>query len=357
MTRVRGALLYTACWLPVVALYATAVWLGGGATATQSMFSGLLNTTVPWLGGAAIWWLSGVLPIRRTGRVTVGVVHLVCAVAFSTLWTGGMVNRLHAIGMLDMRVILNTIAPWQWISGLFVYVMVAAISYVIRDQRRARALELAAERSERLRVQAELQALRAHINPHFLFNSLHAVTQLLHRDPTRAEQALERLATLFRYALRLDREQIELVTVEDEWQFVQDYLWLEQLRLGSRLSVEVDIEDDVLECVVPPFSLQPLVENAIRHGIAPLARDGHLTIRAHERDGTLLLSVSDDGAGAQTPTNGSRGVGLRAVTQRLQSQFGDQVTHRVTTAPGAGYSIELSFPARSLAESSRMAVR
>jgi LytS/YehU family sensor histidine kinase len=224
--------------------------------------------------------------------------------------------------------------------------MIAGISYTIRSVRRSRDLQIANERAEKLRLEAELHALRAHINPHFLFNSLHAVTQLLHTDPTRAEIALDRLSTLFRYALRLDRDQIEVVTLEEEWAFAKDYLWLEQLRLGDRLSLVEEMDDDALECVVPPFSLQPLLENAIKHGIAPRVGPGSITVQLREVDGRVLLSVADDGAGSAPLTAASRGVGLRAVTQRMHSRFGTGATHRVTTAPGAGFRIELEFPAQ-----------
>jgi two-component system, LytTR family, sensor kinase len=202
-------------------------------------------------------------------------------------------------------------------------------------------------------ARAELHYLKTQLQPHLLFNALHAVTQLLHLDATRAEQALDRLATLFRYSLRLDREQVELVTVEDEWSFAQDYLWLEELRLGDRLQLDVSLADDALDCVIPPFTIQPLVENAIKHGIAPLSRPATLRVQIDERDGVLHIAIADTGAGATAAVGASRGLGLRAVTQRLQSQFGDAAQHRIISAPGEGYRVELRLPATRSAHHAR----
>jgi two-component system, LytTR family, sensor kinase len=340
---------YTLCWLPLAALYGVAIYLqaGGGMSIRRAAIAGLLNVASPWALGWIVWWGSGRLTLP-TRRIPIFIaIHVGGGVAFATVWAGAvfaeMVTGNAFAGANDM--LLRTVIPWQWLTGLLVYVMIAGISYTIRGMRRSRDLQIANERAERLRLQAELQALRAHINPHFLFNALHAVTQLLHTDPARAELALERLSTLFRYALRLDREQIEVVTLEEEWAFAKDYLWLEQLRLGDRLSVVEELDDDALECVVPPFSLQPLLENAIRHGIAPRAGAGCVTVRISESEGRVHLSVMDDGAGSDAPVSASRGIGLRAVTQRLHARFGAAARHRITTAPGDGFRIELEFPA------------
>jgi two-component system, LytTR family, sensor kinase len=341
------AIWYTLCWLPLAALSGVAIYLqaGGNLSASRAAVAGAENVIVPWALGWIIWWGSGrlTLPTRRVPLFI--AIHVTGGMLFASLWAAAVWVEIVS-GDASRDMLLRTVIPWQWLTGLLVYVMIAGISYTIRGMRRSRDLQIANERAERLRVQAELQALRAHINPHFLFNSLHAVTQLLHTDPSRAELALDRLSTLFRYALRLDREQIEVVTLDEEWAFAKDYLWLEQLRLGDRLTVIEELDDDALECVVPPFSLQPLLENALKHGIAPRVGPGSITVRLRETDGRVQLTVADDGAGSAPITAASRGVGLRAVTQRMQSRFGAEATHRVTTAPGEGFCIQLDFPAQ-----------
>jgi two-component system, LytTR family, sensor kinase len=350
MTPRRTALLYTLCWVPLAALFAVAIGLqsGGALSWHRAALAGALNVVVPWSLGFGIWRLSErmTLPAASVWRFT--AVHSVCAICFASLWASVVLMDLssNAGGFVERAIVMRTVIPWQWLSGVFVYIMIAGVSYTIRNLRRSRELQAAADRANYLRVQAELHALRAQINPHFLFNALHAVTQLLHTDPAQAEHALERLSTLFRYALRLDREQIELVTIEEEWRFSQDYLWLEQLRLGDRLNITAAMDDDALDCLVPPFSLQPLLENAVKHGIAPRIGTGRITITVSEALGRVTLCVADDGVGStELAAVASRGVGLRAVTQRIESQFGEGATHRIVTAPDQGFRIELEFPA------------
>ncbi len=350
MTPRRATLLYTLCWLPVAALNAVAIGLqsGGELNWHRAAIAGTLNVVAPWALGFGVWQLSRhlVLPAASAWRFV--IVHGVCAICFASLWAGFVLMGLESGDgdQVARAIAMRTVIPWQWLSGVFVYIMIAGVSYTIRNLRRSREFQAAADRANYLRVQAELHALRAQINPHFLFNALHAVTQLLHSDPAQAEHALERLSTLFRYALRLDREQIELVTIEEEWRFSQDYLWLEQLRLGDRLNITAAMDDDALDCLVPPFSLQPLLENAVKHGIAPRIGAGRITIIVSEALGRVTLSVVDDGVGSTELTAvASRGVGLRAVTQRMESQFGEGATHRIVTAPHQGFRIELEFPA------------
>jgi sensor histidine kinase YesM len=171
--------------------------------------------------------------------------------------------------------------------------------------------------------------------------------QLVRDEPAQAERALEQLADLLRYVLRLDRVRARTVSLEAEWQFVQNYLWLERMRLGERLIVQTALDDDALTCQVPPFTLQPLVENAVRHGLAPRDTVGTLTIRAEQADDRLHLEVADDGVGAASAPDGeSTGIGLSAVVRRARAIFGtDAVQMSVTTAPGAGFCVQLSLPA------------
>jgi two-component system sensor histidine kinase LytS len=147
--------------------------------------------------------------------------------------------------------------------------------------------------------------------------------------------------------LRLDRDHVELVTLEDEWEFTRSYLWLEQLRMGPRLVLRAEIDDDALEYLVPPFTVQPLVENAVRHGLSDKRDGGTIRVVAGERDGLLHIEVTDDGVGTAAVHQGSGGIGVRAVTQRLIAHFGDQTRTWVDSAPGRGYSVMLTFPAEA----------
>jgi LytS/YehU family sensor histidine kinase len=294
-----------------------------------------------------IWYISGKLPWpeRRPQRFVLA--HLAMGFAFAgmaAVWF--TMPLLHGIRGLTVDIVLRGILPWQLASNLFLYGLVAGGSYAVRGSWGTREGRLAAERAERLRAQAELAALRAHINPHFLFNTLHSVTQLLRAEPARAEEALERLSELFRYALRLDRDRVEVVSLDDEWRFTSSYLWLEQMRMGDRLTVAATLSDDALLCAVPPFTLQPLVENAVRHGLSSKRGPGTIHVCAQEIGGVLQVNVADDGVGADPAmvVHGG-GIGVRAVRQRLEARHGAHASMNITGAPGAGLTVAIAIPA------------
>jgi len=246
----------------------------------------------------------------------------------------------------------GTIAPaimlWQFLLALIVYCAIAGVTHTIEIQARLRAEQERLARARALQAEAELGALRAQLNPHFLFNTLHTVLALVREDPRRAEKAVEQLGDLLRYALRVQQEPRDEATLAEEWKFVSDYLGLEQLRLEGRLRVEADLSPDALECVVPVFCLQPLVENAIRHGIAPRAGGGRLAVSAWVEDDRVELTVSDDGRGSSHEwVRGNAGSGLRLVRQRLEALCAGRAEMLVEPSlPGGGFAVRLRIPAR-----------
>jgi signal transduction histidine kinase len=196
-----------------------------------------------------------------------------------------------------------------------------------------------------LAATAELAALRARINPHFLFNSLNSIAQLIHSDPATAETCVERLAEIFRYILR--RGQKEFVPLADELQVTEAYLDLERARFGDRLVIVTAVAPTSLGRMIPTLILQPLVENAIRHGLARKVGRGLLRIGAEIDDGCLVLSVADDGLGMAPPaldTIYDRGVGLSNLRDRLARLYGPTHTPEITSAPGQGTCVRLRLP-------------
>jgi LytS/YehU family sensor histidine kinase len=182
------------------------------------------------------------------------------------------------------------------------------------------------------------------LNPHFLFNTLHSISSLMHKDVEAADKMIARLSDLLRAALAgADTQE---VTLQKELELLQLYLSIEQIRFGSRLTVKMNIAPDTLEAKVPNLVLQPLVENAIRHGIEPRARPACIELRAHREDATLALVVSDDGAGFGGNGAIKEGVGLSNTRARLRELYG--AAHRFELVPGqnGGVRVELSIPFR-----------
>ena len=205
------------------------------------------------------------------------------------------------------------------------------------------------DRSRRKAVQFELRFLRAQISPHFIYNTLTAIESFVRSDPDRARDLLVQFADFIRYSFRSHGQ---FVTMAEELRLVDTYLDLERARFGDRLEVTLRVAPEVLSVMLPPFVLQPLVENAVHHGLEPSGRPGHLEITIMDADTDAEVSVEDDGVGAEpgqirralAGTGDEEGVGLHNVDERLRTVFGDESRLTVETAPGAGTRVTLRIP-------------
>jgi two-component system LytT family sensor kinase len=199
---------------------------------------------------------------------------------------------------------------------------------------------------ERL-ARAELRALRAQISPHFIYNALAAVASFIHSRPEEARELLTEFAEFIRYAFARQRA---YVTVADELRYVEKYLRLEQARFGERLRVRVQVDPEVLQAVLPVLSLQPLVENAVRHGVEPDADGGLVTIEGIDLGVDVELRVSDDGGGIDPErataalAGEGRGIGLGNVHGRLLSTFGEDYGLQVESPDGRGTTVVMTLP-------------
>jgi len=208
--------------------------------------------------------------------------------------------------------------------------------------RESRDRQVQAAQLESLLHQAQLDALRSQLNPHFLFNALHSMAELVHTDPKLAEQLIVRLGELLRQVLQSSTRHES--SLAEELEFIRGYVEIEQMRLGDRLSVKWEIDPAVLDARVPGLILQPLVENAVQHGIAATTAPGTLTIRAWREVADLCLEVHDTGRGPDASVSRpSNGVGLSNTRARLERQYGNR--HGFELRNGNGFAVRLRLPA------------
>jgi histidine kinase/histidine kinase/DNA gyrase B/HSP90-like ATPase len=313
---------------------------------------------------AARWALFGVLPdcllaplaLWYTRRVPWGRVppwrfllrHAAGGGLFVALSSTGSVLEF----VLEQRLTTGAWGPppglqtfaWKGLGSLFVYATLCGIGNAVELQHRA-------ARAEVLRAEAQLAALRARLNPHFILNLLHTLMGLVAREPAAAEAALERLGDVLRYALRVQSQGLDEVRLSEEWEFVDRYLSLERLRLGDRLRSRLEAEDGLLDATVPAFSLQPLVENAVRHAIAPRAEGGSIVVSARRNGSLLVLAVEDDGeppervsvARGEGPPQGA-GIGLRLIRERLAALYGGAASLETGRSALGGFRAAVSLP-------------
>ena len=347
VSRARFAALYLLAWTPLAALYALVLAMQPRMDVPSALWGAAWTIGSAALLGVGALWLSTRVQWDRAHRARFFAVHGLAALAYSGALTGEIALTIkYQAPRESYERFMREAFGWQLLYGIALYGLVVGISYALQTARRLRDEERRAARAEALRVDAELRALRAQLNPHFLFNTLHSITALVRIDPADGERALEQFGALLRYVLDVNRERSEEVPLEEEMGFVRTYLALERLRLGSRLRVVEEIDPDALECLVLAFTLQPLVENAIRHGIAPRAGEGTLRIAATVVGDHLVMEVADDGSGADAArVDVASGVGLSAVRQRLETRWGNAARMEIVTAPRNGFLVRLTVPA------------
>ncbi len=332
---------YASLWTTFALVWAIAASLSSGRPMPETLLYGAVGMFTAGGMGLAVRQLTARVTLNwRSGRFY--QVHIAGLAVFSLVyacsWLPLEVVRRGVRAALDYA---SPALPWNAMMGSWLYLLVAAMFYAERDHRALREQQEAAARAQLLAQQAQLTALRSRVNPHFLFNALHSISALITTDPRKADEAIERLGDLLRYALGAD----DLVPLRDEWRFTMDYLALEQLRLGSRLTVVERFEPGQGEQVVPPLILQPLVENAVRHGISQRPEGGRIRLSAVADGAALVLRVSDDGSGA-SGDNGL-GIGLDVVRRRLQAIYDERALLAVS-AGADGFQVELRLPSNPL---------
>src|SRR2546421_8179208 len=240
----------------------------------------------------------------------------------------------------------------QWIiynstENYGIYGLILLLGQVFRYYRRFREGQLRASQLETQLTQAQLQALKMQLHPHFLFNTLHSISALIRRDPDAADKMIARLGDFLR--LTLENSGAQEVSLQKELEFLKCYLEIERVRFRDRLTTRLDIEPRALDAAVPNLILQPIVDNAIRHGVAPRSAPGHVEISAKRGEPALRIQVRDNGPGLSAitaPDEGfGEGLGLTNTRARLARLYGAAHRFELEDAPGGGLLVTLEIPA------------
>lgn len=226
-------------------------------------------------------------------------------------------------------------------NNVFFYLAILAVAHVLNYYRQFRERELLSSQLEAKLAQTQLQILKMQLHPHFLFNTLNAISALIHQDVELADRMIARLGDLLRSTL--DSANQQHVPFQQELDFIQPYLEIEKARLGTRLTVDLDIDPAVMAAQVPNLILQPIVENAIRHGIAVRPGPGKICITASRDNGSLHLAVTDTGPGLHASPN-VEGIGLANTRARLEKLYGSNQRLDLTNVPAGGFRVGITIP-------------
>jgi hypothetical protein len=321
-------------WLIGSLLWAMAAKDAGAGTA-DALLIGASQMAAVALLAPAIWRLTATVPLalRPATLLPHGAALVLFCLTYTAMQTLAWM-RDHSLWDSLTAVLTGPVASWNFLIGGFLYLAIASVSYARRAEHARAEIRVAAR-------DAQLAALSAQLQPHFLFNALHTVGALLRTDPERADKALDDLGQLLRYALQHPAED---VTLAREWDFARDYLAFEDLRLGTRLRLDVRIDETVMGTRVPPFLLQPLLENAVRHGVAASPEGGDLSIHIAGEQDTVRIVIRNSVPENGTAATGMAGTGLKRLRERLELTYGpDKAAVTATDAPGA-FVVSVTVP-------------
>jgi LytS/YehU family sensor histidine kinase len=240
---------------------------------------------------------------------------------------------------VEIWVYIITPSQVNFRTRLLLYAAIVLAVQAFDTHQRSEQEELRALDLEKKLAEAKLQALKMQLHPHFLFNTLHSISALLYKDIHGAEEMIARLMKFL--AMTLENNAPQVVTLQKELEFLQCYLEIETVRFQDRLSIKMEIDSNALEAKVPNLITQPIVENAIRHGIATKAGAGRIVIRATSGDGRLKIEVNDNGPGF---TQVKEGLGLRNTRARLQHLYGDEHRLEFSNDTNGGLTVTLEIP-------------
>jgi hypothetical protein len=349
----RRLLLYLLSWTPILALLVAVTWQSSGATWPQ--VAAALGPACALFAFVCLspFYICRSRPIGISNApgllVTFGGAALAGGLIFSwSAWQAALALEHTAAFRGIAR--LRTHLPFWFAMGVLLYLLSAGLHYAALAVGASRQAERRAAEARTLAREAELQALRMQINPHFLFNCLHSISALATVDGARAREMCVRLAGFLRSSLGLgDRASIPL---SEELGLARSYLEVEQVRFGARLRVEEEIEPECEACGVPALLLQPLVENAVKHGIAGLVEGGPIRLAARRRGAAVVITL-ENAFDPEAAAPGKMGIGLSHVRRRLQVRYGDDAEFEAGPSGGV-YRVVLRFPCESpMASSSR----
>lgn len=342
----RGVLLACGLWL-LYACITIAILLRAEPVGLQSaVISQLLNTVFYALYSFPVWWLV----VKKMDNAAWGwklALHAVFTPFYAWVHYETMVLIYLQSSNPNTNSSLFFASTWIMFNNAVIYVGLFAVLHAFRAFQRLRIQEQHAAELRVLAQDRELAALKAQINPHFLFNTLNSISALVKRDPDGTREVITHLADMFRYAL--DSSKRTLVPLRDELTMAKTYLDIERHRFPDRLHVHIHVDSAVLDMRVPPMILQPLVENAVKHGIAPSEEGGTITVHIQLHNAHLNIVVEDTGVGLlpNAPPSTS-GVGLANTDARLQRLYGPDAAIHTEPVEPHGFRVMFSLPQTAL---------
>jgi len=339
--------LYLLAWVPLTATSIYVLVTRGSLSWLQATVLAVTVFLFYALLCLSAWYPCRATPLGKVSFIRLLLTHLIAAGIMSFVWTQAGAALCYAILSPEkFGAIKRQFEPQVnaiFTVGVLLYLLSVAFHYVLIAMEDSRRAEAQAFEARVLARDAELKALKAQVNPHFLFNSLNSISALTSIDPARARDMCVLLGDFLRLTLGLGEK--NLVRFSDELELLEKYLAIEKVRFGDRLRMHEEIQEDSKVCLLPPLLLQPLVENAVKHGIAGLPEGGDVRLNVQRQNGRLAILV-ENSWDPEAPPRRSGGRGLKNVQLRLEARYGKDASLRVNTE-GQLFQVSLNLPAES----------
>jgi two-component system LytT family sensor kinase len=318
---------------------------------TDSLYLQMVWSYLWALATPLVLWAAARLPIERNNWIRSALLHVPISIVLSVFLTalGHIANWLYwgyPAGKHFSFEYMSRFVVANFSEGIGIYMLIALTSYAFGYYHRYREGQVKTLQLEAQLSQAQLQALKMQLHPHFLFNTLHSISALLNKDGESARKMITRLGDFLR--LTLENSGSQEVTLQQEMEFLTCYLEIERIRFQNRLVTRIDLGEQTLDAKVPNLILQPIVENAIRHGIAPRSTPGLIEIAAKQLGGMLRIQIRDNGPGLpehRTSQNQfKKGLGLANTETRLKRLYGADHIFDLTNDPAGGLIVTLEIP-------------
>ena len=339
--------LYLLAWVPLTATSIYVLVTRGTLSWLQATVLAMAVFLFYALLCLSAWYPCRATPLGKVSFIRLLLTHLIAAGIMSLVWTQAGAALCYAILSPEkFGAIKRQFEPQVnaiFTVGVLLYLLSVAFHYVLIAMEDSRRAEAQAFEARVLARDAELKALKAQVNPHFLFNSLNSISALTSIDPARARDMCVLLGDFLRLTLGLGEK--NLVRFSDELELLEKYLAIEKVRFGDRLRMHEEIQEDSKVCLLPPLLLQPLIENAVKHGIAGLPEGGDVRLNVQRQNGRLAILV-ENSWDPEAPPRRSGGRGLKNVQLRLEARYGKDASLRVNTE-GQLFQVSLNLPAES----------
>jgi len=313
----RALFIYMAIWILAIIASAMLFLFGKDLSLLLSFSDSIVSFVLFAFLGILVWYPTRYIPFQRRTPLSSIITHIAVGVLVILVWLVLSISVLGAVFSEDIEYnsFLQSSIFWRAILGVLIYLVLILVYYLVIN---ARSLSEKVKAEERLRTlvkESELNMLKAQINPHFLFNSLNSVSSLIMSNPEEAQEMIHKLSDFIRYSLK--HRENEYVTLKEEIRRMQDYLAIEKVRFGDKLIYKVETDKGCSDVEVPTMILQPLIENAIKHGVYESLEPVKVDFNCSVKNGYLVLQLIND-FDPQQPSRKGTGVGLQNVSERIR---------------------------------------